>query len=118
MLKDRRYDCAHGCPVEAALDLIGGRWKSVIVLKLLDGPVRFNALGRMLPNITQRMLTRQLRELEEAGLVRRTVHPVVPPHVEYALTQKGETLRPVIAALYAWGVEHVQRQQPPQPLAS
>ena len=106
-----RFDCAAGCPVEATLNLIGGKWKGVILYHLLTGKVlRFNALKRMLPNITQRMLTNQLRELEHDGLVARTIYPEVPPRVEYRLTEHGQTLEPVIAALKAWGDGHIRRQ--------
>lgn len=103
MEKRKRYDCAAGCPVEATLDLIGGKWKGVILYHLAAGTLRFGELQRRLGGITPRMLTRQLRELEADGLILRTVHPVVPPHVDYALTADGESLRPVIAALYDWG---------------
>ena len=106
-----RFDCAAGCPVEATLNLIGGKWKGVILYHLLTGKVlRFNALKRMLPNITQRMLTNQLRELEHDGLVVRTIYPEVPPRVGYRLSEHGQTLEPVIAALKAWGDSHIRRQ--------
>ncbi len=101
--KSKRYDCAPGCPVEAALDVIGGKWKGVILYHLGNGSLRFGALQRSLNGITARMLTRQLRELEADGLVVRTVHAVVPPRVDYALSADGESLKPVIDALYAWG---------------
>ena len=100
------YDCNAGCPVEAALELIGGKWKGVALYHLMDGPVRFNQLKRKLGAVTQRTLTKQLRELEADGLVRRTVFPVVPPKVEYDLTKKGQSLRPIIMALREWGAEH------------
>ena len=97
-----------GCPVEAALSFIDGKWKGVILHHLLaDGTLRFNALRRRIPSVTQRMLTRQLRELEEDGLINRTVHAAVPPRVDYALTPLGESLAPVIDALQAWGAQHV-----------
>lgn len=96
-----------GCAVEAALSFIDGKWKGVILFHLLEGTQRFNGLRRRLPTITQRMLTRQLRELEEAGLVSRTVHPVVPPHVDYDLTPLGQSMEPVIRALAEWGNEFV-----------
>jgi len=79
----------------------------VALYHLLSGTKRFNALQREIGNVTQRMLTRQLRELEEAGLVARKVYPVVPPKVEYSLTEKGRTLEPVLLALKAWGETHV-----------
>jgi DNA-binding HxlR family transcriptional regulator len=110
MKKLRRYDCAHGCPVEATLDLIDGKWKGVILYHLQDGTIRFNELRRRLNHITQRMLTRQLRELEESGLILRTVYPQVPPKVEYALSDDGRSLAPVIAALHGWGSDWLARQ--------
>ncbi|MEM7023062.1 MAG: helix-turn-helix domain-containing protein [Pseudomonadota bacterium] len=100
------YECSEGCPVEAALELIGGKWKGLALFHLADGTKRFNELKRLAGTVTQRTLTKQLRELEADGLVSRTVYPVVPPKVEYALTKKGETLIPVLAALRDWGAEH------------
>lgn len=97
------YDDPRQCTVEATLDLIGGKWKGVILYHLLDGRLRFNELRRRLGAITQRMLTKQLRELEQDGLVVRTVYAEVPPRVEYHLSESGESLAPVIAALKAWG---------------
>lgn len=108
--KRRRYDCADGCPMEATLDLIGGRWKAVILWHLLGGELRFNALMRQLNGITQRMLVKQLRELEEAGLVTRTVHAQVPPRVDYALSEEGRSLEPVLRALEAWGRKRKEAQ--------
>tara|TARA_R110002020_G_scaffold168004_2_gene356566 strand:+ start:2042 stop:2437 length:396 start_codon:yes stop_codon:yes gene_type:complete len=97
-----------GCPVEATLSFLDGKWKGVILHHLLEeGTLRFNELRRRIPAVTQRMLTKQLRELEEAGLVSRTVHAVVPPRVDYDLTRLGKTLEPVIGALRLWGSEHV-----------
>lgn len=97
------------CVVDAALDVIGGKWKGMIVYQLLDaGPLRFNALRREVGDITPRMLTRQLRELEDDGLVSRTVYAEVPPRVEYRLTPGGAALAPVIAALKVWGEDHLR----------
>ena len=107
MTRFEKYDCSAGCPVEAALEVIGGKWKGVTLFHLLGGVKRFNELQRDVGNVTQRMLTKQLRELEDAGLVHREVYPVVPPKVEYSLTTKGETLRPILNALKEWGEEHV-----------
>jgi DNA-binding HxlR family transcriptional regulator len=101
-----RYNCSKGCPVEATLELIGGKWKGVILFHLLDGTKRFSALQRAVGDITQRMLTRQLREMEADGLVARKIYPVVPPRVEYSLTDEGKTLAPVIDALKSWGETH------------
>ena len=98
-----RYDCSDGCPVEACLEQIAGKWKGLIVYHLIGETLRFSELARKIGSITQRSLTKQLRELEADGIVLRKVYPVVPPKVEYSLSAKGEQLRPVIAALGAWG---------------
>ncbi len=100
------YECSQGCPVEAALELIGGKWKGVALYHLMERAVRFNELKRQMNSVTQRMLTKQLRELEADGIVARKVYPVVPPKVEYSLTAKGKSLRPIIMALKAWGEDH------------
>ena len=97
------YDCSEGCPVEAALELIGGKWKGLALYHLMDGPIRFNELKRQMGEVTQRMLTKQLRELEADGLIHREVFPVVPPKVEYSLTEKGASLREIVMALREWG---------------
>ena len=111
MLKTKkRYDCARGCPVEATLDLIEGKWKGVILYHLLGGTLRFNELRRRIPNATQRMLTRQLRELEECGLISRLIHPQVPPRVDYSLTEEGRSLNALIMAMHDWGVSRLDRQ--------
>ncbi|WP_430910727.1 winged helix-turn-helix transcriptional regulator [Methylobacterium sp. sgz302541] len=102
-----RFDCSPGCPVEATLVLIGGKWKGIVLWHLLQGTLRFNEIRRRLPNVTQRMLTNQLRELESDGFVIRTVYPEVPPKVEYSLSERGRSLEPVILALKAWGEAHV-----------
>lgn len=99
-----RYDCSGGCPVEAALEQISGKWKGLIVFHLMDETLRFNELLRRVGAVTQRSLTKQLRELEADGIVHRKVFPVVPPHVEYSLTEKGAQLRNVVEALGDWGV--------------
>ncbi|HEV7437475.1 MAG TPA: helix-turn-helix domain-containing protein [Pseudorhizobium sp.] len=97
-----------GCPVESTLSFLDGKWKGVILHHLLsEGTLRFNELRRRIPSVTQRMLTKQLRELEDAGLVTRTIFPVVPPRVDYALTPLGQSLEPVVTALRVWGTEHV-----------
>lgn len=108
-----RYDCVAGCAVEATLDLIDGKWKGVILYHLMQGELRFGEMRKKFPNITQRMLTKQLRELEQAGLLIRTVHAQVPPRVDYALSPHGESLRPVIEALKHWGDAFLAREQQP-----
>lgn len=104
-----KYDCNAGCPVEASLEVIGGKWKGVILYHLLERTYRFNELRRLCSGITQRMLTRQLRELEADGVVSRKVYAEVPPRVEYSLTEYGRTLEPVVRALQAWGMSHMQK---------
>lgn len=98
------------CPVTATVDVIGGRWKPTILFQLKDRPRRFNELRRLVPGISQRMLTLQLRALEQHGVVSRTVRNAVPPHVEYAFTRKGLTLGPILDAMEAWGAANGRRR--------
>lgn len=102
-MRPKRLDSRSNCAVETTLSVIGGVWKPLILFHLLSGTKRFMELTRLIPAATQRMLTLQLRELEVDGVVRRTVYPEVPPKVEYALTEFGETLAPVLCALRDWG---------------
>lgn len=99
----RKLSSKSGCMVEVTLSIIGGTWKPIILFHLLRGRMRFSELGRAIPSVTQRMLTLQLRELEEAEIVSRTVYPEVPPRVEYALTPLGQSLEPVFVAMRDWG---------------
>ena len=103
-----RYDCHLGCPVEATLEVIGGKWKGIILYHLLSETMRFNQLRGLMPEITQRMLTKQLRELEADNLISRKVYAEVPPKVEYSMTEYGKTLAPVIHALKDWGLQHLE----------
>ena len=91
------------CPVETTLKIIGDKWKVLILRDLFTGTKRFNELKRSLKDVTQKMLTQQLRELENDGIIHREVYPVVPPKVEYSLTELGNTLKPVIDSMYDWG---------------
>jgi len=93
-----------GCSVEEAMRIIGGRWRLLLVSYLLDGSKRFNELRRDMPEISQRVLTAELRALEEAGLVTRTVYPEVPPRVEYCLSGDGDRLRPVAEVVKTFGL--------------
>jgi DNA-binding HxlR family transcriptional regulator len=98
-----RHNRSLNCPVETALGLIGGKWKGVILYHLMDGKKRFGELRKFMPSVTQRMLTKQLRELESDGLIHRKVYKAVPPKVEYSLTEKAIPLKPIIVALKQWG---------------
>ena len=100
------YELAVGsnhCSVSNTLDIIGGKWKVLIIHHLQHAPKRFNQLGRDLPDITQRMLTLQLKELVRDGIVKRLDFQEVPPKVEYSLTEQGKTLLPVLDAMHVWG---------------
>ena len=105
------FDCAHGCPVEATTSVIGGRWKGVILFHLVGGTKRFNQLRRLMPGVTQRMLTLQLRDLEANDVVHREVYAEVPPRVEYSLTEFGRTLEGIVLAMHEWGEAYVQRSR-------
>ncbi|MCD7107677.1 helix-turn-helix transcriptional regulator [Rhizobium sp. DKSPLA3] len=102
-IRHSRFDCSPGCSVEAAIGLIDGKWKSVILFHLLSGTRRFNEIRKTIPNVTQRMLTNQLREMEEDGLIARKVYAQVPPKVEYSLSPLGRSMEPVLLALKLWG---------------
>jgi DNA-binding HxlR family transcriptional regulator len=100
------YKCNEGCPVEATLVVIGGKWKGVILYHLLERTYRFGELKKTMPGITQRMLTKQLRELEKDGIIHRKVYAEVPPKVEYSLTEVGEGLRSIVMMMRDWGRQH------------
>lgn len=108
-MKRKSNICAEGCPVEAALELIGGKWKGVILYNLMKNhTLRFGELKKNLPTVTQRMLTKQLRELEQDKIIYREVFLEVPPKVEYSLTEFGESLRDVVKALENWGKKNAK----------
>lgn len=96
--------------VEAALRVIGGKWKVLIIWHLIDGERRYGALKKLIPGITEKMLIRQLRELEADGMLQRTDYQTVPPHVEYALSDYGQSLLPVLGALCEWGKASLQHE--------
>jgi DNA-binding HxlR family transcriptional regulator len=95
------------CPVTATVDVIGGKWKPLIVFYLLQETLRFSELKRHIPIVTQQMLTLQLRELERDGVVRRKVYAVVPPRVEYSLTPLGRSLDEIVTNMTAWGEQYL-----------
>jgi DNA-binding HxlR family transcriptional regulator len=98
---------SYHCPVEAALDVIGGKWKPLILWALGDKILRFSELQKALPEINTKMLTKQLRALEEDGVIERTVYAEVPPRVEYMITEFGKTLIPILEALCDWGANYL-----------
>ena len=108
----RKRDPAYGCPIEVTLDVIGGKWKGMVLHRLLQGTARFNELRRVIPGATQRMLTLQLRELERDGVISRTVHPEVPPRVEYRLTDFGRSLAPILEMMDRWGTRYQKTTSP------
>lgn len=96
--------------VEATLEVIGGKWKCVILCHLTHGKKRTSDLKRIMPGITQKMLTQQLRELENDGIVKRIVYNQVPPKVEYELSEYGRSLEPILTALCNWGDQHIIKE--------
>lgn len=102
-------DCTGlNCPVDATLKLIGGKYKALILWHLVSGTLRHGELHKIIPQATPKMLTQQLRELENDNLVVRKVYPVVPPKVEYALTDFGKSLKPILVAMYDWGARYMK----------
>lgn len=99
---------AETCPVETTLDLIGGKYKSLILWHLSDGKLRFSELRSRITKATPKMLTQQLRELETQNLIHREVFPVVPPKVEYSLTETGKSLMPILVAMRDWGADYLR----------
>ena len=99
------------CPVATTVRLIGSKWKLLIIRNLLQRPWRFNELKKNLEGISQKVLTDSLRSMEADGIVTRTVYPVVPPRVEYALSELGESMRPVMDAMEKWGINYKNQLQ-------
>ena len=98
------------CPVGATLSLIGGKYKALILWHLSENTLRFSQLQKLIPYATPKMLTQQLRELETQNLIHREVYPVIPPRVEYSLTDVGRSLMPVLVAMRDWGAEYLRAQ--------
>lgn len=106
--KGKVYDCY----IALTLELIGGKWKTLVLWHLLDGKKRFGQLRKLIPKCTQRMLTRQLRELERDGIIKRKIYREIPPKVEYSLTERGETLRPILQLSCDWGTQWADDMNP------
>jgi DNA-binding HxlR family transcriptional regulator len=97
------------CPVKLTTDVIGGKWKPLILFYLENGTQRFGELRRLIPGMTKKMLTQHLRDLERDEVIRRKVYAVVPPKVEYSLTKHGQSLKPILKLMSAWGAKHRKR---------
>lgn len=102
--KQKKYNC----PLEMSIDLIGGKWKVIILWNLHFGPLRFNELRRIFPDVTQKILTQQLKDLENDGLIVRTVYPERPPKVEYSLSELGSALIPALKEISEWGNNYMK----------
>lgn len=103
------------CPLTAALRVIGGKWSLIALYWLDERPKRFSELRKLMPAISHKVLAATLRDLEEEGLITRTVHPEIPPKVEYAISSYGQSVRPLIEAVRAWGRQHLDRQKRESP---
>ena len=103
----KQYMENYDCTIEATLDVIGGKWKGIILGHLMNETLRYSDIKRLMPKITPRTLTRQLRELERDGIISRNVYPQVPPKVEYSVTPLGKTLDSIAQLLSEWGDEHI-----------
>ncbi|WOO35917.1 helix-turn-helix domain-containing protein [Anaerocolumna sp. AGMB13020] len=103
--------CNKSCPIEHTVNLIGHKWKVLIIRNLMnDGTQRFSELSKGINGISQKMLTQQLKQLEQDGIIDRKVFPEVPPRVEYSLTESGNSLKPILDSMNLWGVEHMKQQ--------
>ncbi len=99
------------CPLTSAMEIIGGKWKIVILGNLFTGVKRFGELKKLMPGITQKMLTQQLRELEQDGLLHREIYKEIPPKVEYSLTENGKSLEPILKELCTWGLRLIETKR-------
>ena len=108
-VRRQRIETKATCPVETTLELIGGKYKSLILWHLSAGKLRFSELRKRISRATPKMLTQQLRELEKNQLVHREVYPVIPPRVEYSLTETGKSLMPVLVAIRDWGTDYLRK---------
>lgn len=106
-MEEKKYNCS----VEYTLEVMGGKWKPLILWHLADKTLRFSELKRTIPNVTQKMLTQQLRELENDGLIYRKVYAQVPPKVEYSLTEDGQSLIPILREMSRWGKHHISQMK-------
>ena len=98
----------YNCPIEAIMDVLGGKWKALILWHLQNSPKRTGELKKLIPGITLKMLTQQLKSLEKLGFIKRKVFPQVPPKVEYSMTELGESLKPLLQQMCVWGGEYMK----------
>ncbi|MFD2935384.1 winged helix-turn-helix transcriptional regulator [Spirosoma flavum] len=117
-IKNKEYLFLHRekeftCPMDLTMDYLAGRWKTVVLWYLIQDKKRFSELSRLIPNMTEKMLSLQLRQLEADGLIWRQVHAEVPPRVEYGLTEAGQTLIPILKAMSSWGLKKAVKQEIP-----
>ena len=110
MMSKQRKNELPACPVETTLTLIGDKWKVLILRDLMPGTKRFGELKKSIGTVSQKVLTAQLRAMEESGLVHREVYAEVPPRVEYSLTELGKSLKPILDSLWAWGEAYKSKQ--------
>jgi len=106
--KEKQYHC----PVEVSMDLLSGKWKCLMLWHLNEGTKRYKELERIVPGVSQKMLTQQLKELEKDGLILRTVYAEVPPRVEYSLTELGQSAFPILELMHSWAVEKLGLSDP------
>ncbi|GHO84069.1 winged helix-turn-helix transcriptional regulator [Dictyobacter formicarum] len=114
-MRDPIYTRNYHCLMEATADVIGGKWKTLILYYLLETPRRFNELKRLLPDVSQRILTQQLRELEHDGIIHREIYKEIPPRVEYSLTDVGTSLKQIILLMLAWGEQYMEQFEGTRP---
>ena len=110
MNNEKSNDNLPACPVETTLMLIGNKWKVLIIRDLLTGTKRFGELKKSIGKVSQKVLTTQLRDMEESGLISRKIHAEVPPKVEYSLTDLGKSLQPILNAMLQWGTEYKEKK--------
>ncbi len=111
-MTNRKQQC-YRCPMEVTMEIIGGKYKGVIIGHLIDKVLRYSELQRLIPNATPKMLIQQLKELESDGIIKRKLYPVVPPKTEYSLTERGKALIPAIIKLNKWGIKFLEEENIP-----
>lgn len=106
---------SYKCAVEAAMDIVGGKYKAIIIYELIDKTLRYNEIQKRIPQATPKMLSHQLKELERDGIINRVLYPVIPPKTEYSLTELGNTFVPIVKSLCKWGEDYFRLNEVPIP---